>query len=246
MKRIIAIIAVLMMCCAMFVPVAAAENEFTPSVTNKPAPEVVPVPDGDGEPAIGILYDDDGQIIGYVYEDCLVITPVSDANTSTEIPDASRETLLDVYNKLINGEMTLPYELVDPKLNPGNMVIRDLFDATFVCGDHPELLAQDGVTMKLTFDLNVKPGVDVVAMTYIDGKWVPVESIVNNGDGTVTCGFEEICPIAFAVKTAEEPPVQTGDDSGKDLALWGCIAAVALVGIVVLTVVGVRSGKKAD
>lgn len=243
MKRIIAILAVLMLCMTMVLPVAAAENEFTPSVTNKPAPEIVPGEDPEGDPAIGLLWDD-GQIIGYVYEGCLVITPVSEAESSTEIPEESREILMDVYEKLTKGEMTLPYELVDPKLNPGNMVIRDLFDATFVCSDHPALLAKDGVTLELTFDLNVKPGVDVVVMTYIDGKWAPIESSVNNGDGTVTCVFEEICPIAFAVKTADEPPVQTGDDSGKDLLLWGAIAVAALLAIIVLTVVSFRGNKK--
>lgn len=244
MKRMIAIFVVLMLCATMVLPVAAANNEFTPSVTNKPAPEIVPVTDPDGNPALAVLCDGDGQIISYVYEDCLIVTPVSEAKTSTEIPDHAEQLLLDVYNKLTSGQMTLPYELVDPKLNAGNMVIRDLFDATFVCGDHPEALAEDGVTMKLTFDLNVKPGVDVVAMTYVDGQWVPAERSVNNGDGTVTCVFEEICPIAFAVKTAEQPPVQTGDDSGEDLMLWGTVAVVALVAIVVLTVVAVRSKKK--
>ncbi len=245
MKRVFAIIAVLTLCCAMFMPVAAAENEFTPSVTNKPAPEVVPVPDGDGEPAIGVLYDDDGQIIDYVYEDCLIITPVSEAKTSTEIPDYAEKVLLDVYGKLTSGEMTIPYEKHDSKLNTGNMVIRDLFDATFICTEHPDMLEPQGVTLRIIFDLNVAKDVEVYTMTYKNNEWNPIVSTVNNGDGTVTCTFEKLCPVEFSVKTAEEPPVQTGDDSGKDLLLWGSVAAVALVAIVVLAVVGFR-GKKAE
>jgi hypothetical protein len=81
-------------------------------------------------------------------------------------------------------------------------------------------------------------------MTYKNNEWNPVVSTVNNGDGTVTCTFEHLCPVEFSVKTADEPPVQTGDDSGKDLLLWGAVAAVALVAIVVLTVVTFRGSKK--
>lgn len=246
MKKMIAIFAVLMLCAAMVVPAAAANNEFTPSVTNKPAPEIVPVEDPNGEPAIGVICNADGEIIDYVYDSCLVVTSVSEAKKSTEIPDASRQLLLDVYDKLTSGQMTIPYEKHDSKLNTGNMVIRDLFDATFICEEHPDMLEPVGVTFVIKFDIGVADDVDVYTMTYKNGQWDPVVSTVNNGDGTVTCTFEKLCPVEFSVKTAEEPPVQTGDDSGNDLLLWGCIAAVALVGIVVLSVVGIRSGKKSN
>lgn len=245
MKKIIAIVVALMLCAAMVMPAAAAGNEFTPSVSNKPAPEIVPVVDPDGNPAIGVLCDGDGQIIDYVYEDCLIITPVSEAKTSTEIPDYAEKVLLDVYGKLTSGEMTIPYEKHDSKLNTGNMVIRDLFDATFICMEHPDMLEPQGVTLRIIFDLNVAKDVEVYTMTYKNNEWNPIVSTVNNGDGTVTCTFEKLCPVEFSVKTAEEPPVQTGDDSGKDLLLWGSVAAVALVAIVVLAVVGFR-GKKAE
>ena len=245
MKKIIAIVVALMLCAAMVMPAAAAGNEFTPSVSNKPAPEIVPVVDPDGNPAIGVLCDGDGRIIDYVYEDCLIITPVSEAKTSTEIPDYAEKVLLDVYGKLTSGEMTIPYEKHDSKLNTGNMVIRDLFDATFICTEHPDMLEPQGVTLRIIFDLNVAKDVEVYTMTYKNNEWNPIVSTVNNGDGTVTCTFEKLCPVEFSVKTAEEPPVQTGDDSGKDLLLWGSVAAVALVAIVVLAVVGFR-GKKAE
>lgn len=245
MRKLIAVIAVLMLCATMILPVAAAGNEFTPSVTNKPAPEIVPVMDPDGNPAIAMLCDDDGQIIGYVYEECLIVTPVSEAKTSTEIPDHAEALLLEVYDKLTSGAMTIPYEKHDPKLNTGNMVIRDLFDATFLCTEHPELLEPEGVTLQITFDLKVAKDVEVYAMTYKNNEWNPIVSTVNNGDGTVTCTFEKLCPVEFSVQTAEEPPVQTGDDSGEDLLLWGAVAAVALVAIVALVVVGIR-GKKAE
>lgn len=242
MKRFLAILVAAMLCVSFAVPVMAAEAEFTPSVTNKPAPEIVPVPDPDGEPAIGVIYNDEGQIIDYVYEGCLVVTPVSEAETSTEIPEASRALLLSVYGKLTSGEMTIPYEKHDSELNSGNMVIRDLFDATFVCADHPEMLEAEGVMLELTFDLGVKAGVDVYAMTYKNSEWNPIVSCENNGDGTVTCVFEKLCPVEFSVETAAEPPVQTGDTG--DLSLWGLVAVVALVAIVALTVIYRKDAKK--
>lgn len=242
MKRILAILVAAMLCVSCAVPALAAETTFTPSVTNKPAPDIVPGEDPEGDPIIGVLYDDEGQIISYVEEPCLVVTPVSEADTSTEIPEDARQLLLDIYSKLTNGEMTLPYEKYDPDMNSSNMVIRDLFDASFLCADHPELLAEDGYTLELTFDLGVKAGVEVVAMTYVDGEWSPIVSTKNNGDGTVTCVFDAICPIAFSVEAAAEPPVQTGDVG--NMSLWGLVAVIALVAIVALTVIYRIDAKK--
>lgn len=248
MKKIIACLTALLLCATLVIPAAAAE--FTPSVNQKPAPDVVPTPDPDGDPAIGVILNGDGEIIDYVGEECLVITGISEAEDSDEIPEDAKELLLDVYDKLTSGEMTLPYDKYDPDMNPGNMVIRDLFDATFLCDEHPEMLDDEGVTMKLTFDIGVKPGVEVVVMTYINGQWEPVVKTVNNGDGTVTCTFEEICPIAFSVPVqADEPvtpPAQTGDDSGDQLIIWGAVALLSLAAIVVLTVISRRGAKKND
>lgn len=242
MKRVLAILVAAMLCVSCAVPVLAAETDFTPSVTNKPAPEIVPVTDPDGNPAIGVICSDDGQIIDYVYEDCLIVTPVSEAETSTEIPDASRDVLLDVYAKLQSGAMTIPYEKHNANLDSSEMVIRDLFDATFVCTEHPEMLEPEGVTLQITFDLGVKAGVDVYAMTYKNSEWNPIVSCENNGDGTVTCVFEKLCPVEFSVETDAEPPVKTGDVG--NMSLWGLVAVIALLAIVVLTVVYRIDAKK--
>jgi LPXTG-motif cell wall-anchored protein len=226
MKRVFAIIAVLTLCCAMFMPAAAAENEFTPSVTNKPAPEIVPVIDPDGNPAIGVLLDDDGQIISYVYKECLIVTSVSEANTSTEIPEASREVLLDVYGKLTSGKMTIPYEKHDSKLNTSNMVIRDLYDATFVCNEHPKMLEPEGVVFRITFDINVAKDVDVYTMTYKD-----------NG---ILIEIFSLSPflVSWAAPVAENPEVETeiadlpktGDTSSlMFFAALGCTSIAAMM-----------------
>lgn len=248
MKKIIACLTVLLLCVSLVIPAAAAE--FTPSVTQKPAPGVVTTPDPDGNPSFGVLLDDDGQIISYIYGGCLVITGISEVKDSDKIPEDAKKLLLEIYEKLTGGEMSLPYEQYDPDMNPGNMVIRDLFDATFLCDEHPEMLEDDGVSMKVTLDIGVKPDTEVVTMVYIDNQWKPVVSTVNNGDGTITCVLEELCPIAISVPVEEEEPGTptpgTGDDSGNQLIIWGAVALVALAAIVVLVVVGLRGSKKND
>ena len=231
MKRMFAIITVVMMCVSLMVPAMAAQ-EFMPSVTNKPAPEVL----------VARIVDEDGNIIKEVGGECLIITPVSEANTSTEIPAASREVLLDVYGKLLDGSMTIPYEKHNDNLDPSKMVIRDLFDATFVCTECPEMLEPEGVVLEIVFDLNVAPGVNVYAMTYKNDQWDPIVSCVNNGDGTVTATFEKLCPVEFSINTDTTPPSGTGDVN--PFSVWGLIAIVSLAAIVVLTVVYVVGSKK--
>lgn len=243
MKKFIALLTVLMLCATMFLPVMAAEAEFTPSVTNKPAPQIVPVLDPDGKSAIGTVTDAEGKIISYVYADCLVVTSVSEANTSTEIPDAAKALLLDVYDKLTKGEMVLPYEKHDSALSTSNMVIRDLFDVTFLCGEHPEMLEPKGVVFNATFKLGVAADAEVYTMNYKNNEWNPIVKTKNNGDGTVTCTFEDLCPVEFSVKTKVAPPVETGDEG--NMLLWAVVAVVAICGIAVLSVIYFKDSKKA-
>ena len=240
MKRVFAVLMIVLLCTAMVV--SASADTFTPSVTNKPAPELVPAIDPDGNPHPGYIMEEDGKILEYLDEGCLVITPVSKAETSNEIPADSKETLLYVYEQLTSGKMTMPYHLHNPNYDSDDMVIRDLFDATFLCGEHPKMLEPTGVMLVLTFDIGVKADEDVSVMTYKNGAWGNIVKITNNGDGTVTCVFEHLCPIAFSVPTGNTPPSQTGDTD--TFSVWGIVALVALAGIVGLSVVYFRSSKK--
>ncbi len=226
MKRILSLIVALTLCVTLLASFAFAED-FVPSIGDKDHPDIVPV-EGD---VIGEIIDDAGTVVSEVDTGCLVITPVSEANTSTEIPEDARETLLDVYDQLTNGSMELPY---DDSVNPDDMVIRDLFDLSFLCEDHPEML-DNGNMLRVTFDLGVSAGDTVVAMVYVDGAWIPVE-LINNGDGTVTCLFSQVCPVVFSVKQTETPP-QTGDFSGNNILLWALLMVGSVVAFVVCIVV---------
>lgn len=243
MKKMISLLLVAVLCIGLVCPVFA--DEFVPSITDKDAPDIVPVPDGEGKSCIGPLMNEDDEIIGYAYDDCLVITPISEANTSTRIPEDSKDILLDVYGKLSDGTMNLPYEKFNDNLDPSTMVIRDLFDASWLCGkdsgftdhpDHPSILAVPGNTLTITFNIGVPKNATVYVMTYINGVWEPIESCTNNGDGTVTCVFEDICPIAFSIGSQyTNPPAQTGDNSM--IFLWITLLAVATLSLAALIVV---------
>jgi hypothetical protein len=222
MKKFICLLTVLLMMTTLVCPVFAAEG-FVPSISDKEEPDIVV----DDEGVAGIIRGEDGEIVDKVPGSCLVITPISEAETSTEIPEDSRKELLYVYKELLEGDMTLPYE--EDGLDPDTMVIRDLIDASWLCEEHPEMLEPEGVTIDLTFDIGVDADTKVYVYVYIDGEWTPVP-VVNNGDGTVTCTFEKICPIAFCVAAGTgTPPAQTGDTFSTAWVVLMVASAAALV-----------------
>lgn len=219
MKKVICVMTALVMCIMLAIPAFAAE--FVPSAGYKDHPNVdYPVS----------VVDDDGNKIDEIHEDCLVITSVGEAEESEDIPDDAREELLEVYEKLTDGSMTLPYG------DDREYVIRDLVDVSLVCTDgHKELVEQDGVYLEVTFELGVVPGTEVVVMVYVDGQWVSVPKVTNNGDGTVTVLFEDICPVTFSVlESSHNPPAQTGDNSG--IGMWVAVMTVSAAALIVLVV----------
>lgn len=243
MKRIICLIVAIVACLTLACPAFAAEGEFVPSISYKGAPDIVTVKDPSGETAIGVVCDADGKVIDYLYSSCLLVTPVSEAKTSTLIPDAAEKLLLEVYEALSTGMMTLPYEKYNADLNPSEMVIRDLFDVSWLCTDHPEALAPKGVTVTVIFDLGVDADETVYCMSYKNSEWNPIVSVENNGDGTVTCVFEDFCPIAFALRS-NVPPSKTGDNVGQTLYIWIIVMVVSAAAVVVLLITGRRKKER--
>ena len=239
MKRVVCLTMVLVLCLCLGMPAFAAEGDFVPSIGYKGAPEIVPTKDKDGKDAIGEVLDEEGKVTDYIYGECLVITPVSEAKTSTLIPDDAEQLLLSVYDQLLAGTMQIPYEKHNADLKANEMVIRDLFDASWLCQEHPTIVAPKGATMRITFDLGVKEADKVFCMSYKNNEWNPIVSLVNNGDGTVTCVFEDFCPIEFSVQY-KTPPVQTGDITGKYLPLWIGLLVASVAGLVTMLMVSRR------
>lgn len=183
MRKVFALVLAVLICVSL--AGFAVADTFTPSVTYKAAPVLVSA-FMDGEDV----------------EDCVEVTSVQAARKkTTDITQEERDLLIEVYEKLNDGSMTV--EGLDE-----SYVIRDLMDISFklACresADHgakDEVLAKEGVVLTTVLDLNIGKNVEVVVMAYIDGEWAPIKSVENNGDGTLTCEFEDICPVLFAVK----------------------------------------------
>ena len=104
----------------------------------------------------------------------------------------------------------------DGETTPSNVeekkdyVVLQLVDISFqqaACKDcdhmHDEALNLEGVEVSVIVDLGVSPDAEVKAVCFKNDKWNPVKSVVNNGDGTVTCVFDHFCPVAFCVEASE-------------------------------------------
>lgn len=226
MKRIISLLTAMVMCAALVCPVFA-EN-FVPSIDNK-----------DG-PGIENAVIDGGDSSGEDISGSLIVSSIIDAiEEATNIDQETRDQLLELYKKLDEGSMELP--LTEEE---SGYVIRELVDISHVSGgdataeeEFHQWLAQVGNTITITFDMGVKGTTDVSAFVWVDGTWIRVENVVNNGDGTVTCVFEDIGPVAFCVDPgAEEPAPDTGDSGMQDIILWVVLLAVSAGALVVLLV----------
>lgn len=209
MKKLICILAVFAICLTFISPAFALTSDgiFVLSIGYKDGANIVDVEDFDIEH--------------------LVVTSLKAAEEkTTDIYQEDRDLLWSVYLKLMDGTMELPLE------EDGTYyVIRELLDVSFTTecreqDDHEEQLAEEGVTITITFDLGVDADTEVVVMTFVDGEWGHIISVVNNGDGTVTCVFEDICPVVFCVEKGSDN-IQTGDTAGRNLIWWIILMVVS-------------------
>ena len=239
MKKIICLMTVMLLCASLVVPAFAAEDDFVPSITYKPNPEIVPVEGEDGEEYIGVIRNKEGEILDYVDHGCLMVTPIADVwDEEIEVSDNVEELLLFVYNGLGDGSLNIPYEELEvADLDVDNMVIRDLFDARWICEEHGKMVEAEGVTFEITFDLGVVADAQIYVMTYDEDtkEWSPIVKTVNNGDGTVTCTFEHLCAVAFSMPIAATN-VPSDEVPTHNVLLWFIVLLLAVVGVVVILV----------
>lgn len=196
----------------------SGENVFVPSIPYKDGPDI-----------------EEGEMDGEDVGDCLVITTITEAKEkTTDITQEARDLLLEVYEEIKNGDMELPLD--------EDYVVRELVDVSWketTCVEpehgHKEWLEEEDTTLTVTFDLGVGPEEEVIVLVYINGEWVEAVSVINNGDGTVTVVFEDICPVAFCVEKRYAPP-QTGDETGNKLYFFAALMGAAILGLIGLLV----------
>ena len=247
MKRFCAMLLIVVLCLALTCPALAAEDDFVPSITYKPMPELTGEKADDGCLIIGYA-EQDGEVIGQLHFDngviyidkgvihetvedghkCLVITPIAEAETSDEIPEDSREMLLWVYEQL----MKLGVDFIDceelnadiaANLGEGktvkDMVVRDLFDVSVLCEPLEEYLEPEGTTICLDFDLGLAPNTYVAVLVYKNDRWKMIENVEVNAKGTLTCTtYENFCPVAILVPEGTPDTVAEAPDTGADVS----------------------------
>ena len=242
MRKLICLMTVLLLCVSLVMPAFAQEDEFVPSITYKPEPEIVPVQGEDGKAYIGVIRNADGEIIDYVEAGCLRIVPIAHVwDEEINVPEDVEELLLFVYNGLFEGSVKIPYEQLAEELKDSNMIIRDLFDSRWACEEHPKMVEPEGITLEITFDLGVVADAEIFVTTYDEAtkEWTSIVKTVNNGDGTVTCTFEHLCAIAFSMGIAKAPaPVE------EPTGMMGILPWIILLVIAVIAVVAILVSKK--
>ncbi len=229
MKKAISRVLVLLVLLAVSMNAMAAG--FRPSATNQGGPILVVTPDDEGREVIGNIVEKDGSIYSTEYHECVLITQVSKAETSTRIPQAATELLLQVYKEIIAPDAD--FSKIFANL-PGakDMVVRDLFDITALCDELKIELPKNDRTIDLTFKLGVGKDELLNAMIYINGVWQKLPC-KNNGDGTATVTFSRLdAPVAFLVPqkddgTSSNP--KTGETVSNDFAVWGVVMGASVL-----------------
>ena len=232
MRKVISMITVFVLCFTLAVPAFASSVGFVPSITAKPAPELVVggenlTLDGTGAddivdmPVIEVKNENQEVVYEAPVVD-LVVTAVSQVqadDSSLVISEEAAEILKEAYEQLNDEDFRLAEnipeqieQLKDMGLDEENVnaaVVTALFDVTVLTEELETYLAEEGHTVDLTFKADVPAGHTVVVMVYKESKWQLIENVAVNGDGTITCTFAHFCPVAIltvpmAVEAAEE------------------------------------------
>ena len=225
-------ITVFVLCFTLAVPAFASTVGFVPSITAKPAPDVVVggenlTLDGTGADDIADLpvievKNENQEVVYEAPVVDLVVTAVSQVladDSSLVISEEAAEILKEAYEQLNDEDFRLAEnipeqieQLKDMGLDEENVnaaVVTALFDVTVLTEELETYLAEEGHTVDLTFKADVPAGHTVVVMVYKESKWQLIENVAVNGDGTITCTFAHFCPVAIltvpmAVEAAEE------------------------------------------
>jgi len=203
-------------------PESEPDSNFTPSVSGKPAPDVIP-PKGAEEGIIARIYDEEDKLVSEVPDEgWLVITPVSRRDTAED--KEVRERLEWAYNQIqttprlgdlddeagdgIGDEIDKVLDKTGfDDLDSDDMIVRDLFDATLYGTEYVDALNDDGHYIEITFDLKVDDDDPLVILITNDNKTWQVldpDNYTINADGSVTMFLEELGTLAVLVDSEKQ------------------------------------------
>ena len=244
MKKVVVLLIAAALMVAMTLPAFAAG--FTPSVTAKSAPTVVPQIGPDGKEYDAIIRDANGNVIAYVPKEYLIVTPVSGADAATaEI----RSRLKTAYQTIqsasslieLNSQLAQTIKEISPDISVDDLVVRDLFDVALM-GDYASYLLTSGTTITIHLELDADSALLLAVLNSQDGvTWsiIPNDDITRSGDYTVDLVLERLGVFAFLYdggKLSVDPngpkSPQTGGSAGGS-AGWLAVGGTGIFAAVV-------------
>ena len=231
MKKIISFVMVLVMLMGISVSALAAQGDFVPSINEKPAPSIKSV--------VVTIDGVEWKCTTHMVDHCILVTPVSEITEEDRLSDATKQKLVDVYNKIkAAAKLSDVFTNID---GVDKMAVRDLFDVSSICDEFDKVFPGNGVKVAITFELGISAKTNVVCASLYNDAW-STHGVKNNGDGTVTVEFTHFCPVAFLVSETEvgNSPA-TGDNS--NLTLWITLLSVSVVAIAAVTVISIKAKK---
>ncbi len=153
-----------------------------------------------------------------------------------DIPDSN--IIVTAYKDGKTAEMNVAYDEIMraedlSELNsavPKDYVVRDFFDLTLT-GTYADIFAR-GKKLEVVFKLNAQNAIVLTRCSDATG-WKQVESVTENGDGTITVVFASLCPVAVLVPAKQSHP--TGVFNTTVLAAFAGVFAVAAAGVFFIT-----------
>lgn len=243
MKKVVVLLVAVALMVAMTVPAFA--SGFTPSVTAKPAPTVVPQIGSDGKEYDAIIRDADGNVVADVPNGYLIVTPVSEADIAAAEIKSRLETAYQTIQSAsslteLNGQLEQTIKEIAPDISADDLVVRDLFDVALM-GDYAQYLQEPGSTITVRFELSADSALLLAVLGSMDGvTWSIVSDDLIGRDGyIVEIVLERLGVFAFVFdnsKLSVDPngpkSPQTGATSSRSIG-WLAAGGAAIFTAVV-------------
>ncbi len=167
---------------------------------------------------VGIIHGPDGEEIRRA--GVQIIPYENRGQASEEIEKEMEDAYKQIYEKgdlaLSIPEVVSVLEELGLQYSAEDLILQGIFHVVMSEEDRA-MLAQEGTTITMTFDLGDTPVEHVIAMHYIDGVWnvIAPEHVKILEDGQVEVTFEtDIQTVAFLVIPGEEKPVPSPSQGG--------------------------------
>ena len=200
------------------------DSPFTPSVSGKPAPSVVPTVDENGEEIAGtVIYTDSDMTAAIPAGWYLIVTPFAERDFVLDIQ--THEHLEWSFDDVLAaGHVGELEEGIDDEINAAlaaggfeltyeDMVMRDLFEIS-VYGEYVEHFYNEHAVLEITFDAGIAQDEAFVVLFSNDAAtWhvLPAENVKVNANGTVTLRLSDLGTIAFLIERVDD--VFAADDA---------------------------------